>query len=81
MRSLHLIQYNNSEQEKLKSQLVEEDTVEVKSWQAGDELFGNLKYVAGVDISFEKKNPDHACAMLTILSFPELIVSDVDVCL
>ena len=69
-----------SEQEKLKSQLIEEDSDEVKSWHTGGELFGNLKYIAGVDISFEKENPNHACAMLTILSFPELTVSNFNGC-
>ena len=36
--------------------------------------FSNLNLVGGVDISFVKDDPDHACACLVVLSFPELEV-------
>ncbi len=63
-----------SEQESLKQKLVEEDREEVRSWRRGDDTLANLKYVAGVDISFIKESPNHACAMVTVLSFPHLKV-------
>ena len=62
------------EQEFLKSQLVQEDSEDVLSWQKGDNLFDGLHHVAGVDISFSKDNPNSACAMLTVLAFPDLEV-------
>ena len=62
------------EQEELKSQLVELDSDEVKSWKKGAGPFSDLRHVAGVDISFDKEHPTHACAMLAILSFPDLKV-------
>ena len=62
------------EQENLKSQLVEIDSDEVKSWRKGADLFSDLQHVAGVDTSFDKEHPTHACAMLAILSFPDLKV-------
>ena len=62
------------EQELLKSQLSQEDSHEVLSWHKGDNCFDGLHHVAGVDISFSKDNPDSACAMLAILSYPELKV-------
>ena len=62
-------------QHELKLQLVEEDSEEVWSWGCGQggTPFANLHHIAGVDISFEKGS-NHACAMLVILSFPELKV-------
>ena len=36
--------------------------------------FSNLNLIGGVDISFVKDDPDHACACLVVLSFPELEV-------
>jgi len=36
--------------------------------------FTGLKYIAGVDISFVK-NTQKACAMLTVLDFPELTIA------
>ena len=36
--------------------------------------FSNLNLIGGVDISFDKDDPDHACACLVVLSFPELKV-------
>ena len=61
-------------QEILKSQLVQEDHEDVLSWRKGDDLFNGLHHVAGVDISFSKNNPNCACAMLTVLTFPDLEV-------
>ena len=34
----------------------------------------NLNLIGGVDISFVKDDPDHACACLVVLSFPKLEV-------
>lgn len=62
------------EQEHLKSRLSQEDSDEVLSWQKEGNRFDGLHHVAGVDISFSKDNPDSACAMLAILSYPELEV-------
>jgi deoxyinosine 3'endonuclease (endonuclease V) len=62
------------EQETLKSQLVQEDDEDVLSWRKGDDLFIGLHHIAGVDISFSKDNPNCACAMLTVLTFPNLEV-------
>ena len=53
--------------------LVEEDSKEVLSWKNGD-AFTRLRYVAGVDVSFDKEDSLYACAMLIILSFPSLEV-------
>lgn len=62
------------EQEFLKSQLVQEDSEDVLSWRKGDDHFDGLHHIAGVDISFSKDNPNNACAMLTVLTFPDLEV-------
>ena len=61
-------------QEELKLKLIERDSEEVLSWKKDDDPFSSLHHIGGVDISFDKTTPDHACAMLTILSFPELEV-------
>ena len=53
---------------------MEIDSDEVKSWNKGADPFSDLRHVAGVDISFDKEHPTHACAMLAILSFPDLKV-------
>ena len=58
----------------MKSQLVEEDDEGVLSWRKGDDPFDGLYHIAGVDISFSKDNPNCACAMLTVLTFPDLEV-------
>ena len=65
----------NREQSELKSRLQVEDSAEVLSWRRGEDLLAGLRYVAGVDISFVKESPHLACAMLVVLSFPELEVS------
>ncbi len=58
------------EQLLLKGQLITADSPEVRSWKNGRDLFANLQYIGGVDISFVKG----ACAMLVILNYPELKV-------
>ncbi len=63
-----------SEQEELKLRLVEVDSDEVLSWGSADGLFSQLRHVAGVDISFMKESPNQACAMISILNFPQLEV-------
>ena len=54
--------------------LSEEDSLEVLSWRDGKK-FAGLQLVGGVDISFNKSNPDEACAIVVVLSFPQLQVS------
>ena len=59
--------------------MVTVDSPEVLAW-CGDLdsddgfRFNGLRYVGGVDISFKKETPNEACAMLVVLSFPELKV-------
>ncbi|CAI8010607.1 Endonuclease V [Geodia barretti] len=62
------------EQEELKERLEVEDGEEVASWEGDTLPFARLTTIAGVDISFDKAHPDHACAMLTVLTYPELKV-------
>ena len=62
------------EQEQLKWRLVEEDCEEVRSWEEDTVQFARLRVVAGVDVSFTKDDPDQACAMLAVLSYPQLKV-------
>ena len=62
------------EQEELKQRLVVEDGEEVCSWEEDTRPFTHLTTVAGVDISFDKDHPNHACAMLSVLSYPQLKV-------
>lgn len=57
-------------QDTLKLQLVERDSEEVISWSK--DFSTGLRHIAGVDISFDRKCPSHACAMLCILSYPAL---------
>lgn len=61
-------------QEEMKKKLVEDDSEEVYGWRDGEGMFGNLKHIAGVDISFDRDHASRACAMMVILSFPELQV-------
>ena len=63
------------EQEELKARLVEEDCAAVRDWARGEDPFASLRYVAGVDISFEKDQPDHACAMVVVMELPALEAS------
>ncbi|CAI8045778.1 Endonuclease V [Geodia barretti] len=62
------------EQEELKERLEVEDGEEVASWEGDTLPFARLTTIAGVDISFDKAHPDHACAMLTVLTYPQLKV-------
>ncbi|CAI8025456.1 Endonuclease V, partial [Geodia barretti] len=62
------------EQEELKERLEVEDGEEVASWEGDTLPFARLTTTAGVDISFDKAHPDHACAMLTVLTYPQLKV-------
>ena len=55
--------------------MITEDTPEVLLWRGDSENhFAGLHYVGGVDISFKKESPDQACAMLVVLSYPDLEV-------
>lgn len=46
----------------------------VKWGDSTEDPFSNLNLIGGVDISFPKEDPDHACACLVVLTFPELEV-------
>lgn len=58
----------------LKKRLVLEDGEEVCGWRDGQRMFGKLRRIAGVDISFDKDHDRRACAMIVVLSFPDLQV-------
>lgn len=60
------------EQIELKEKLVTDNCI--KWGVSSDEPFSELNLIGGVDISFPKGDPDHACACLIVLSFPELKV-------
>ena len=62
------------EQEELKEKLEVEDSEEVTGWEEDTLPFTHLTTIAGVDISFDKTDPNHACAMLAVLSYPQLKV-------
>ena len=51
-----------------------EDGEEVACWEGDTLPFSHLTTIGGVDISFDKRHPNHACAMLTVLTFPGLKV-------
>ncbi|XP_024145099.2 endonuclease V isoform X2 [Oryzias melastigma] len=57
-----------SEQERLKRLLLEEDT---DDWQRSPD-FSGLERVGGVDLSFIKGDDMNACAQLVVLSYPDL---------
>lgn len=60
------------EQIELKEKLVCKDCI---IWgESTNNPFSNLNLIGGVDISFVKDDPDHACACLVVLSFPKLEV-------
>ena len=60
------------EQIELKKKLVCNDCI---IWgESTSNPFSNLSVIGGVDISFVKDDPDHACACLVVLSFPKLEV-------
>lgn len=60
-----------SEQERLRRQVVEDDT---EDWQRSPD-FSGLERVGGVDLSFLKGDDVTACAQLVVLSYPDLEVS------
>lgn len=62
------------EQAELRSKLFEADSANVLSWNADEDKYKNLVRVGGVDISFQKDDQNFACAMLVVLSFPDLKV-------
>lgn len=62
------------EQDELKKRLIEKDSEEVVSWRCADNLFQNLRFIGGVDISFDKQNRNRSCAILCVLKYPELEV-------
>ncbi|XP_040003060.1 endonuclease V-like isoform X3 [Xiphias gladius] len=59
-----------SEQARLRQQVVEEDT---EDWQTSPD-FSGLERVGGVDLSFIKGDDINACAQLVVLSYPDLEV-------
>ncbi|XP_042341654.1 endonuclease V-like [Plectropomus leopardus] len=63
-----LVREWESEQARLRLQLVEEDT---EDWQRSPD-FSGLDRVGGVDLSFIKGDDVNACAQLVVLSFPDL---------
>ncbi|XP_069024226.1 endonuclease V-like isoform X1 [Embiotoca jacksoni] len=70
----HLVATWESEQARLRQQVVEEDD---EVWQR-DPDFRGLERVGGVDLSFIKGDDVNACAQLVVLSYPDLEVVLVD---
>ncbi|XP_074487233.1 endonuclease V-like isoform X2 [Sebastes fasciatus] len=69
-----LLKQWESEQARLRQQVVEEDT---EDWQRSPD-FSGLERVGGVDLSFIKGDDVNACAQLVVLSYPDLEVVFVD---
>uniref|UniRef100_G3Q2F7 Endonuclease V n=1 Tax=Gasterosteus aculeatus aculeatus TaxID=481459 RepID=G3Q2F7_GASAC len=65
-----LVNQWESEQARLRLQVVEEDT---EDWQRSPD-FSGLERVGGVDLSFIKGDEVNACAQLVVLSYPDLEV-------
>ncbi|XP_006799696.1 endonuclease V-like [Neolamprologus brichardi] len=65
-----LLQQWESEQARLRQQVLEEDT---EDWQRSPD-FSGLERVGGVDLSFIKGDDVNACAQLVVLSYPDLQV-------
>ncbi|KAG7486340.1 endonuclease V [Solea senegalensis] len=65
-----LVHQWESEQDRLRQQVVDVDT---EDWQSGPH-FSGLDRVGGVDLSFIKGDDVNACAQLVVLSYPELQV-------
>ncbi|XP_056891703.1 endonuclease V-like isoform X4 [Takifugu flavidus] len=65
-----LLKQWESEQDRLRLQLIQEDS---EDWQSRTH-FSGLERVAGVDLSYIKGDHVHACAQLAVLSYPELQV-------
>ncbi|XP_017292333.1 endonuclease V [Kryptolebias marmoratus] len=63
-----LVKQWESEQERLRQQVVEDDT---EDWQRTPG-FSGLKRLGGVDLSFIKGDEINACAQLVVLSYPDL---------
>ncbi|KAF7225413.1 endonuclease V [Nothobranchius furzeri] len=63
-----LVKHWESEQERLRQQVVEDDT---EDWQRRPDFLG-LQRVGGVDLSFIKGDEVNACAQLVVLSYPDL---------
>ncbi|XP_078121855.1 endonuclease V-like isoform X3 [Sander vitreus] len=66
----YLVKQWESEQARLRQQVVEEDT---EDWQTSPD-FSGLERVGGVDLSFIKGDDVNACAQLVVLSYPDLEV-------
>ncbi|XP_051241335.1 endonuclease V-like isoform X2 [Dicentrarchus labrax] len=69
-----LVKRWESEQARLRQEVVEEDT---EDWQRSAD-FSGLERVGGVDLSFIKGDDVNACAQLVVLSYPDLEVVFVD---
>uniref|UniRef100_A0A3P9N3Q5 Endonuclease V n=1 Tax=Poecilia reticulata TaxID=8081 RepID=A0A3P9N3Q5_POERE len=69
-----LVKQWESEQKRLRQEVVEEDT---EDWQRSPD-FSGLERVGGVDLSFIKGDEVNACAQLVVLSYPDLKVVFVD---
>ncbi|XP_042075498.1 endonuclease V isoform X4 [Haplochromis burtoni] len=69
-----LLQQWESEQARLRQQVLEDDT---EDWQRSPD-FSGLERVGGVDLSFIKGDDVNACAQLVVLSYPDLQVVFVD---
>ncbi|XP_054897140.1 endonuclease V-like isoform X2 [Poeciliopsis prolifica] len=65
-----LVKQWESEQKRLRQQVVEEDT---EDWQRSPD-FSGLERIGGVDLSFIKGDEVNACAQLVVLSYPDLKV-------
>ncbi|XP_037329016.2 endonuclease V-like isoform X2 [Pungitius pungitius] len=65
-----LVHQWESEQARLRLQVVQEDT---EDWQRSPH-FSGLERVGGVDLSFIKGDEVNACAQLVVLSYPDLEV-------
>ncbi|XP_028311361.1 endonuclease V-like [Gouania willdenowi] len=68
--SVPLIQQWESEQDRLRQQLLDVDS---EDWQTRPD-FSGLERVGGVDLSFIKGDDVNACAQLVVLSYPQLEV-------
>ncbi|XP_024914301.1 endonuclease V isoform X2 [Cynoglossus semilaevis] len=63
-----LVQQWESEQTRLRQQVLDHDT---EDWQKSP-VFSGLERVGGVDLSFIKGDDTRACAQLVVLSYPDL---------
>ncbi|XP_061736649.1 endonuclease V-like isoform X4 [Nerophis ophidion] len=65
-----LVKQWQSEQDRLRQEVVEEDT---QAWQKNPD-FSGLERVGGLDLSFIKGDDINACAQLVVLGYPDLEV-------